>query len=243
MKNAMQSAVLAAIPVLGALGCDLAPATFEGGGTWGTVLDDEEAAAGESEGSVDEPAPDYGELRVALTTKPSAEVDELWVRLDQVKARSSDSGWVIVSDEVTTVDLMSLGQGLEAELGLEAVPTGGYAGVMVRVDKAWAVVDGKRFPVEVRGTDPDGIAVPFQFSVPECSTMDMLLDWDLARGLETGARYRLYANVRVRAAEFSGSCGAAGGGGTGGESEDPTGGESEGGGSTDGDSGEIGIEV
>lgn len=232
MKNAVKTVILAMSPSLGA--CDLPPETY-GGGTWGAVLEDEAAAQGvaqgESGGVVEEPALEYGELRVAMTTKSTDEVDELWVRFDQVGARHGEEGWVVVSDDDVAINLLKLGGGIEEELALDQVPRGRYGALTLRIRSAWVVVGGERIAIDIPGADRDGLAIPIRFSVPECDTMDVLLHWDVARGLSTKPRYRLEPKIRVRSAEFAGTCGAAGGGGTGGTDDgaEETGGEETGG--------------
>jgi hypothetical protein len=230
MKNAMKTAILAMFPSLGA--CDLPPETF-GGGTWGAAVEDEGAAQGvaqgESGGQVEAPALEYGELRVAMTSKPTDEVEELWVRFDQVSARHGEEGWVVVSDDEVAINLLKLGGGIEEELALDQVPRGRYGGLSLRIRNAWVVVGGERIALDIPGADRDGLAIPIRFAVPECDTMDVLLHWDVARELTTKPRYSLEPAIRVRSAEFAGTCGAAGGGGTGGTDDgaEETGGELE----------------
>jgi hypothetical protein len=58
----------------------------------------------------------YGQLAVDLVDAPNP-VDEIWVKITQVRAHSTAAGWTTVSNTTLSVDLLKL-QTYAAPLGL-----------------------------------------------------------------------------------------------------------------------------
>lgn len=127
-------------------------------------------------------------LRILLHDAPADEVDEVWVEIASVRAHG-DAGWVEIASEPIAVDLLTLQNGVAAELGLAELAPGDYDQLRLEVTSSWVVVDGETGPLKVPSGGSSGLKIPHHFTVPECGGVTLSLDWDVGAHL-TYARGR-----------------------------------------------------
>jgi hypothetical protein len=132
--------------------------------------------------SADDESTNQSALHVLLHDAP-ANVNEVWVDITRVEALNADTGWLTVSDTPQTVDLLSLQDGVFADLGLANLPAGHYNQLRIEVGDSWVVDSSGTHPLEVPSGDESGIKIIRGFDVLECGTTTMTLDWDVGAHL------------------------------------------------------------
>lgn len=157
-------------------------------------------------GCSSEPTVAHSSLRVVLHDAP-ADVDEVWVEFAGVSASSTEHGWVTVSEDTRSVELLSLQNGVFEELGLAELPAGHYDQVRLDVTRAWVVEDGVSYPLDVPSGSESGLKIGHGFEVLECGTTTLSLDWDVGSHLQHNAQgYKLRPVVVVDSTTIEG-CG------------------------------------
>lgn len=116
-------------------------------------------------------------LRVLLHDAPTDEVEEVWVEVASVRVHG-DGGWSVVNDERRAFDLLALQDGVAAELGLAELPPGDYGQIRLDVADSWVIAGGERQPLRIPSGAQSGLKIEHGFSLPECGTLTITLDWD-----------------------------------------------------------------
>src|SRR5688572_13111568 len=106
-------------------------------------------------------APADPRLRLMLTDAP-ADVDSVFVTFEKLEVHhcgedvevpaESDcetGGWLTLSEDTVTFDLLTLQGGVTAELGLADLPPGAYGQIRLHLAQASVVVDGEEFALTV----------------------------------------------------------------------------------------------
>jgi hypothetical protein len=140
-----------------------------------------------------------GSLRILLHDRAADEVDEVWIEFSAVLAHNDLDGWIVVSDDTQAVDLLSLTDGVVAEMAWAAVPTGPYSQVRFHLAAAWVVVNGETLPLDVPSGLESGVKLIESFEVVECSDTTFTLDWDVGAHLihSPGSGYKLRPTLNV----------------------------------------------
>lgn len=153
-----------------------------------------------------------GQLRVSLTDAPPSAVFDsvvIMIREVAVHAASGDSGnWVSFVPATTAHDLLTLQNGVFAELGTVTLPAGHYTQVRLLLDPgSYLVLDGNRVPLTVPSGLQTGLKLIGEFDVPAGGLTDLGLDFDAARSIhQTGnGRWMLKPTVRVIPRTLTGS--------------------------------------
>jgi hypothetical protein len=108
-------------------------------------------------------------------------VDEVWLRVDQVEVEHEDEGWIIMSDERTDIDLMSLREDGQ-RLASGDVYEGAYDKVRFVITDAWILVGGEEYDLDIEGGFDQGsgeLELDASFFVDADTVTDLWLGWDL----------------------------------------------------------------
>lgn len=126
--------------------------------------------------------PAFGQMQVQMTDAPAA-FDAVTLVIAEVSANQGDT-WHTVSTETTTVDLLSLQNGVFTTLADAAVPAGGYSQIRLTLAPGSTVtVDGVTYPLTVPSGLQSGIKVNGAFDVPANGSLSLQLDFDAARSI------------------------------------------------------------
>jgi len=154
--------------------------------------------------------PAMGTVRVMMVDAPSAydAVNVVVVRVDiQVAAQDSTSGWVTLSDDTATYNLLTLQNGVDAVIGSAAVTAGHYTQIRLILGAgSTVVVDGATHPLVVPSALETGVKLVHQFTVAEGGTTELTLDFDAEKSVRyQNGTYRLIPVIRVVANAEAGS--------------------------------------
>lgn len=157
-----------------------------------------------------------GTLRLAMTDAPSCGYDHVWVTVDRVRvhtsstAADSDSGWEeVVLQPAQRIDLLTLTNGVLAELGQTALPAGTYRQVrLVLVDNnsttplanAVQPTGGVATALDTPSAQQSGLKLQANFTVASGQMADLVLDFDACRSVVVrgnSGRYNLKPVVSV----------------------------------------------
>jgi hypothetical protein len=159
--------------------------------------------------------PSTGTLRVALTDSPACGYDHVYVTVDRVRVHTSssagdnDAGWSdVVLNPARRIDLLSLTNGVLAELGQVALPAGQYTNVrLVLVPNgsgapANAVVPtgGTEIPLDTPSATQSGLKLIHGFTVQPNTLVDLVLDFDACKSIVkrgNSGRYNLKPVIGV----------------------------------------------
>ena len=130
------------------------------------------------------------------------EVDEVWIRVDQVEVEHEDEGWIIMSDERTDIDLMSLRDGGGERIASGDVYEGAYDQVRFVITDSWVLVGGEEYDLDIDGVDGGSgeLELDVSFFVDADIVTDLWLGWDLdsqLRGSDDNWSLKSDVNVEV----------------------------------------------
>jgi hypothetical protein len=109
-------------------------------------------------------------------------VEEVWIRVDQVEVEHEDEGWIVMSDDRTDVDLMSLRDGEEQRIATGDVYEGAYAHMRFVITDAWIVANGEEYDLDIEGSFDQGsgeLELDVSYFVDADTVTDLWLGWDL----------------------------------------------------------------
>lgn len=153
---------------------------------------------------------DTEELASVFVTLAGAEVHV--VQTDTAESESDDPAidqdnkWVSVPLERTTVDLLTLRDGVFAPLGEAEVPEGKITQIRLRLDAAGrnevVTKAGATCSLDLRAVEPTGVKIAQVFKAVEVRAgyvSDLLLDFDVAESLshDGGCAYALKPVVKL----------------------------------------------
>ena len=149
-------------------------------------------------------------MRMTLTDAP-ADFDSvvLVIREVAVHSASADSeNWIKFVPAATYYDLLTLQNGVFAELGTWTLPAGHFTQVKLLLDPgSYLVIDGQRVPLTIPSGLQTGLKLVGEFDVPAGSLVDIGLDFDAAHSIhQTGnGRWMLKPTVRIVTRTLTGS--------------------------------------
>lgn len=124
-----------------------------------------------------------GTLKITLTDAP-ADFQAVNITFSEISAHI-DSAWVTVRGEPITVNLLEWNNGQSIVIGTAEVPAGHYTQIRLKIDQAEVVVDGQTFPVTVPSGAQTGLKLIAEFTIPEGSTFELVIDFDANRSIVT----------------------------------------------------------
>jgi len=148
-----------------------------------------------------------GAMELRLVDAPSDEVKEIVVTIDKVTAHTG-GGWVELSSQKATIDLLKLQNGTFASLGVNALPSGRLTQIRLLVDEGGpnyvTTPDGAQHPLKVPSGTQSGIKLKLGVELPACPTGTITLDFDGKKSIFThptgnGDEWILRPVVRLKA--------------------------------------------
>ena len=144
-----------------------------------------------------------GVLKVSLTDAPACGYDNVWVTVTKVRvhrsdtAGDSDSGWseVVVdpSERGRKIDLLELQNGVLADLGQTALPSGHYSQVRLvladnatvsRLPMSWCCrIRRQACSLDTPSAQQSGLKLKHGFDVEDGAEADLVLDFDACRSI------------------------------------------------------------
>jgi len=152
--------------------------------------------------------PGVGTVRAHLTDAPAA-YDQVNIVVTQVSVHrgaavaesdTMNGGWEVISTATQTFNLLTLQNGVMANLAQAQVPAGHYSQVRLRIGTGSnVVVDGVTHPLEVPSGAQTGLKLVGPFDLPDAGVIDLTLDFDANRSIVlTGSgTYMLKPVIRV----------------------------------------------
>ncbi|NCG22425.1 MAG: DUF4382 domain-containing protein, partial [Rhodobacterales bacterium] len=139
-----------------------------------------------------------GRVSIQLHDAPADDVDAVWLSVVEVTASHDQDGWVLVSDQPTTFNLLDLQGGVVQGLGLVDLPVGTYNQVRLLLSEAWVEVDGQEYDLDVPSGMQSGVKVNANFEVLECGEVVVDLDWDAGAHLTLNPQgYKLRPTINA----------------------------------------------
>lgn len=157
-----------------------------------------------------------GTLRVAMTDAPSCGYDHVFVTVEKVRvhtsgsASDSDGGWrEVVVSPARRIDLLTLTNGVLAELGTTQLPAGSYSQVRLVLTEnsttnasanAVQPTGGAEVPLSTPSALQSGLKLQTRFDVAAGQTADLVLDFDACRSVVqagNSGRYNLKPVISV----------------------------------------------
>ena len=137
--------------------------------------------------SDDNGSPSGGTLKINLIDAPAA-YDAVFVQVDsvQVHAAGSDStgGWITVSSQPGTYDLLTLRNGLSALLVNQQLPAGHYTQIRLKLGSGNSViVAGESFPLTIPSGLRSGLKLNHEFTIEAGALYEITLDFDATRSI------------------------------------------------------------
>lgn len=139
-------------------------------------------------------------FRLLLTDAPLDGVEEVNVTFDEVSIQDLDRGdWHTVTSTTQTFDLLSLQNGVTADLGFTELSTGTYGQIRLHLVDAWLVIDGEPVELEVPSGFQSGLKVLHQFTIEPDIENSLTLDFDAGESVhQTGnGEYRMRPVIKA----------------------------------------------
>jgi hypothetical protein len=138
---------------------------------------------------------DKVELRIAGGTCTSTSGESVGDKYNNGKHKghdfssfNCDSGFVVVSEKTSTIDLLQLQNGIMAVLADAEIPVGKYDMIRLHIVDAVVVIDeNTSFPLKVPSGNASGLKIMLdnELTVTENETSEILIDFDLSRSFIT----------------------------------------------------------
>lgn len=161
--------------------------------------------------SNDATSPNSGEatLRIWLTDKTAA-YDAVNITFTEISAHL-DSQWIVLNDQLQTVNLLDWNNGKTLLLGQADIEAGTYTQIRLKIAAAEVVWNGQSYPMEVPSGAQSGLKLLTKFEIIAGSTYDVVLDFDAERSVVTTGPpqnpngFKLKPTIRAMAMAFTGS--------------------------------------
>lgn len=140
-------------------------------------------------------------LSLSLTDAPAA-YDAVNITFSEV-AVSMNGGWVVLSGEQRTINLLEWNNGKSIELGRQDVDPGKITQIRLMVTKAEVVVDGQTHNVNIPSAEQTGLKIVTNFDLVAGSTYNLMLDFDANKSIVTTGNpsnpngYKLQPTIRA----------------------------------------------
>lgn len=148
-------------------------------------------------------------LSVSLTDAPAA-YDEVNITFSEI-AVSMNGGWVVLSGNPVTVNLLEWNNGKSIELGRQDVDPGKVTQIRLMVTKAELVIDGVTHDVTIPSAEQTGLKIVTNFDLVAGSTYEIVLDFDANQSIVTTGNpsnpngYKLKPTIRAVEKAVTGS--------------------------------------
>jgi len=131
------------------------------------------------------------------------------IRVEVHRADSSDSGsgWMILAEDTTRVDLLTLSNGNSMVLADSTLPAGKYTQVrLILSDNNSVMVDSVEYDLEVPSSSNSGLKLNHPFDIADGALYEVTLDFDADRSVhQTGnGQYKMKPVIRIIVNQTSG---------------------------------------
>lgn len=154
-------------------------------------------------------SPTTGTLRIFLTDAPGG-FDMVNITFSQISAHI-DSGWVTVTGQPQTINLLEWNNGNSIVLGEAQMPAGHYTQIRLIIDSANVVKAGQSHGLKIPSGAQTGLKFGPEFTINAGSTYELVIDFDVNRSIVvTGPShnptgYKLKPHIRVVPRAVTGS--------------------------------------
>ncbi len=151
----------------------------------------------------------HGRLNIYITDA-AAVYDSVNITFSQISAHT-DSGWITVTGEPVTVDLLKWTNGNKLLIGSADVPAGKYTQIRLIIDDAEIGIGGKVYPLTVPSGAQTGLKFGPQFTIEEGLSYELIIDFDAMRSIVTNGPknnpkgYKLKPHIRITSIAITGS--------------------------------------
>ncbi|MBN1446384.1 MAG: DUF4382 domain-containing protein [Bacteroidetes bacterium] len=148
-------------------------------------------------------------LAVSLTDAP-ADYDAVNITFSEV-AVSMNGGWIVLSGNPVTVNLLEWNNGKSIELGRKDLDPGKVTQIRLMVTDAEVVVDGQTYSVTIPSAEQTGLKLITNFDLVAGSTYELVVDFDAHKSIVTTGPpqnpngYKLQPTIRVVEKAVTGS--------------------------------------
>jgi hypothetical protein len=134
---------------------------------------------------ISNPPTGHSQLAIKLVDAPSTEVEEIWVNITRVTAHSPELGWITVSEDPVSVDLLTI-QTQPMLLGVANLPPGNITQLRLYVTPKdnYVVVNGEKLPLKVPSGSQSGIKIKGPWQMNACERTEVTLDFDGKKSLK-----------------------------------------------------------
>lgn len=146
---------------------------------------------------------------LSLTDAP-AEYDAVNITFSEV-ALSMNGGWIVLSGESQTINLLEWNNGQSIELGRQDVDPGKITQIRLMVTEATVTVDGQTYEVTIPSAEQTGLKLITNFDLVAGSTYEFVVDFDANASIVTTGNpqnpngYKLKPTIRVAEKATTGS--------------------------------------
>ncbi len=158
------------------------------------------------------PAAGTGFIKVNLIDAPGdyqqVNVEIVRVEVHRADDADSNSGWSVISDDTTYVDLLTLTTGNMAVLADSTLPAGTYTQVrLILGARNTVMVDSMLHDLEIPSSMNTGIKLNHGFTINDDAMYEFTLDFDADRSIhQTGnGQYKMKPVIRIVVDQTSGS--------------------------------------
>jgi|GEM_PF-829423 len=139
-------------------------------------------------------------LRLMLTDAPADNIDNVWLTVSSVTINSEEHGWISISNDTQTLDLLRLQNSVSRTLGIATLPAGSFTEMRMLVTDASVVVEGSTHDLYVPSGATSGVKIKFHFTVSDSEISTMLIDWDASSSIHyaPGEGYIMRPVIHVR---------------------------------------------
>ena len=150
------------------------------------------------------PAQGTGFIKVNLVDAPGdyqqVNVEVIRIEVHRADPADSNSGWMVISEDTTYVDLLTLTAGNMAVLADSTLPAGSYTQVrLILGENNTVMVDSMLHDLEVPSGQQSGLKLNHPFTINDGALYEFTLDFDADRSVHmTGnGRYMLKPVIRL----------------------------------------------
>ncbi|MDX9759902.1 MAG: DUF4382 domain-containing protein [Bacteroidota bacterium] len=135
------------------------------------------ACTNEDDGPINNTSGDKASLSVRMTDAPAA-YDAVFVTFSEIAVHHSGEGWIVVSGDPVTINLLEWNNGNSIELGRTDLEAGHITQVRLMVTDASLVVDGETHELAIPSADQTGLKIITNFELEAGSSYTLMLDFD-----------------------------------------------------------------
>ena len=152
-----------------------------------------------------------GFIKINLIDAPGdyqqVNVEVIRVEVHREDEADSNSGWSVVSEDTTTVDLLTLTDGNFAVLADSTLPAGTYTQVrLILSENNTVMVDSMLHDLEIPSSMNTGLKLNHPFTINDGAMYEFTLDFDADRSIhQTGnGQYKMNPVIRIIVDQMSG---------------------------------------